>query len=380
MESLKPLESPCHSSAPWRRHWDGWLRHPWRHADSPAYPCRVRLPFAVRTTLSVVVVVAVVGAHVASCFSSAANARFAERVQQIDDIYSVAVAEVELRYYEAARTIQGLRDQLIKVGEGFRPLNAVSYRAEFRKKHRTCTQMDEAVGEWTAAGEEVEAETKSAKQCWFEYDDVLWPALAAVYWAADFVWALEGYSRAKPAELEAALAYSHNLRLSAYIEAEIEAAREARVVALHELAVIRANAVAAADRLREEEIAEARRQAGMALAAFAQGYTQASQSGQVYPAPGGTVAGTPAITRGEGLAANECSSDFGCGAGRRCLKDNFRSSGYCVDAVNEAGVRVYGLPDMGSVFVKVPTSLDCHVNTDCPVGFRCQASSGACVR
>src|SRR5581483_11738791 len=76
-----------------------------------------------------------------------------------------------------------------------------------------------------------------------------------------------------------------------------------------------------------------------------------------------------------------CTSDFSCGVGRRCVKPNFSTSGTCMNVVNQVGVQQFTtMPSLDSVGPKMPVSTDCHFDTDCPVLFRCDARSGACLK
>jgi len=75
-----------------------------------------------------------------------------------------------------------------------------------------------------------------------------------------------------------------------------------------------------------------------------------------------------------------CSSDFSCGVGFTCVKDNFSVTGYCAKAVDAVGVQRFDLPSAPmSVGPKLPSRTDCP-NTPCPAGFQCEFSSGTCVR
>lgn len=89
----------------------------------------------------------------------------------------------------------------------------------------------------------------------------------------------------------------------------------------------------------------------------------------------------PSRTVGSSIAASgECSNDFQCGIGRTCVKENYRSSGVCARAVDDFGLPTYRMPRLDSVNVKLPEESDCQFDTDCPIGFRCYAAAGACLK
>lgn len=87
-----------------------------------------------------------------------------------------------------------------------------------------------------------------------------------------------------------------------------------------------------------------------------------------------TMAGTPQDTTN----SNGCSSDFGCGIGYRCVKHAFEISGTCMQEVDSMGLPTYGTPRSSSLDVK--TKNQCMFSTDCPIGFACDPTYGACVK
>jgi hypothetical protein len=78
--------------------------------------------------------------------------------------------------------------------------------------------------------------------------------------------------------------------------------------------------------------------------------------------------------------SSTCSSDYDCGFGNRCVKPNFSSQGTCMRSVNEYGGPSTDAPRPESVMPKFPNQQDCTTFADCPMGFHCDWSSGACVR
>lgn len=73
-----------------------------------------------------------------------------------------------------------------------------------------------------------------------------------------------------------------------------------------------------------------------------------------------------------------CTSDFNCGHGFKCVKALYKSHGVCMKAVDSYGAPDMLGPSMNSIGVK--TMPACYLNTDCPVGFRCDANLKACVK
>lgn len=79
-----------------------------------------------------------------------------------------------------------------------------------------------------------------------------------------------------------------------------------------------------------------------------------------------------------GSATSGCSNDFQCGVGNACVKQRHSNDGVCMKSVDGNGTRVYNMPDSNSIGIR--TSEGCQFNTDCPVGFSCDATYKACVR
>jgi hypothetical protein len=80
------------------------------------------------------------------------------------------------------------------------------------------------------------------------------------------------------------------------------------------------------------------------------------------------------------ISAAECSSDFDCGIGYKCVKPPFESYGTCMKKVDEYGLPTLDLPSLDSVGPNMNISGDCDFDTDCPIGFRCDRKYKACVR
>lgn len=77
-------------------------------------------------------------------------------------------------------------------------------------------------------------------------------------------------------------------------------------------------------------------------------------------------------------APAQCSSDFNCGFGFKCVKELYRTSGVCLREVDAYRVPTLSAPDSGSFGVR--TDPGCQFNTDCSGGFRCDSKLKVCVR
>lgn len=75
-----------------------------------------------------------------------------------------------------------------------------------------------------------------------------------------------------------------------------------------------------------------------------------------------------------------CTSDFGCGMGFKCVKEPLSSSGTCMRAVSEYGMRQYNMPDAGSVGPNLNIQGQCDYGRRCPIGFRCDRRLKVCVK
>jgi len=100
-------------------------------------------------------------------------------------------------------------------------------------------------------------------------------------------------------------------------------------------------------------------------AAFASGFAAARYPQQSTPTP---VHRPPA-----------CTSDFSCGIGYTCVKNRYEWSGVCAKAVDSFGVPTFKTPDLDSVGPNTGDDPDC-MRDGCPIGFRCDARSGFCLK
>ncbi|MHB8790174.1 MAG: hypothetical protein ACYDBT_09865 [Desulfobulbaceae bacterium] len=78
--------------------------------------------------------------------------------------------------------------------------------------------------------------------------------------------------------------------------------------------------------------------------------------------------------------SNGCSSDYECGIGKKCVKAPLKSQGVCMKTVDEFGVYTYEVPNSSSIGINMDLQGKCTLETDCPVGFRCDNEYKACVK
>jgi hypothetical protein len=80
-----------------------------------------------------------------------------------------------------------------------------------------------------------------------------------------------------------------------------------------------------------------------------------------------------------GVSEASCYSDFDCGIGNKCVKQQFQSDGVCMKTVNEYGTQKYDMPKTNSVGPKMDSG-SCSFDTDCPIGFRCDRKYKECIK
>lgn len=90
--------------------------------------------------------------------------------------------------------------------------------------------------------------------------------------------------------------------------------------------------------------------------------------------------GRSSNNQSEVLVEKQCTSDFNCGIGFKCVKAQFQSQGVCMKAVNEFGDQQFNLPDNNSVMPNLDIEGQCRFSTDCPIGFRCDTKYKVCVK
>jgi hypothetical protein len=303
-----------------------------------------------------------------SCFSRVPDQRYAQRVAQIDVQYGDGVAAIERRFQAEIEESTQFEAHLIAVEttSGLRPAQPVSLRPDLTRLLAMC---DELRTRAISTGSEIAASTY--KECNAKHSEFLVAALVATYWGADVIWIAKILKDSQDeVDLESAFVYSHNLRVRAYIVDRRERALTAKGEALRELEAARADAIAVARHERDLEVDANRRVFAATLAAAARSMGQNAR----------TTAPTPVAPAATTFASKGCTSDFSCGIGHRCVKNNYSGQGFCAKAVDQFGTPTFDLPSTESVLAKVPGDADCHFDTECPIGFRCDLQSGACLR
>jgi hypothetical protein len=115
-------------------------------------------------------------------------------------------------------------------------------------------------------------------------------------------------------------------------------------------------------------------------AAFANGFLGAGQnSSPAYVPPPATFTPRPVYVPVQ-QTRSACASDFDCSYGSTCVKPNYSTAGHCVRSVDVTGTPTYESPSSDSIGPKMPSASDCEFDTDCPVAFRCDRGSGACIK
>lgn len=74
-------------------------------------------------------------------------------------------------------------------------------------------------------------------------------------------------------------------------------------------------------------------------------------------------------------SAQECTSDFSCRFGEKCVKAPYKFTGYCAKVVDQYGLPKFAPPDADSI--GPGEDKGCQFDTECPIGFRCAKEPGA---
>lgn len=77
-------------------------------------------------------------------------------------------------------------------------------------------------------------------------------------------------------------------------------------------------------------------------------------------------------------ASSGCSSDYDCDNGYKCVKEQYKYNGVCMKNVNKYGTSAYSSPNSNSI--GAGSSGNCSVNSDCPIGFKCDSQYKVCVK
>lgn len=280
----------------------------------------------------------------------------------IDARHAKRTAEIHARYDELQREnaaawrvpweqVRRLRDLLVpldKRGVPERPLlgrfNAVLFACDEGAHAESCRRRAE-----------------------FAYGE----ALTTFYGYADVDWVLAERARDPTQHVEALMARSHNERLTAAIARFEQSVLGGLAESRTSIEAARSAELDTAAAQRDLGIAQAEQRRRRRVAAVAQGLQAFGRSMQ-----GASTASTGAAGS---VVTSGCSSDFQCGTGRTCVKDNYSARGVCMRAVDEHGVPTFEPPRTDSVGVKAPEPGDCQLG-GCPIGFTCDVRSGACIK
>jgi hypothetical protein len=327
---------------------------------------------------------------VCSCISAAANENHERRMKRIGRAYESDAMAIEGSYRAALRKLGEVEAMLIAVkpNANSQPKVRVDDGVGLAMLREACAEMRITVNGWDREGSDVTAARATLQNCDETYSNELINALVKTYWAADVGW-IAGEMNAADSmlDLESLFVYSHNLRLRALIDGRRKDIVAARDEALERLHLLREEVIATSRDMRDAEIAEKERRLMLVLAGAAQGMAAASRPASAHATTVVVTQPVPVYTTNpyarsgvEDTRASGCASDFDCGVGGTCVKPYYSGTGACARSVNEYGGQTFDLPRTNSIFVNVPDDADCKLFTDCPVGFRCDASSGACVQ
>jgi hypothetical protein len=80
------------------------------------------------------------------------------------------------------------------------------------------------------------------------------------------------------------------------------------------------------------------------------------------------------------VQVSECSSDYQCTYGQRCVKGPMQSKGLCVQTVNQYGQPIQTQPRNNSFQPNISPIGQCTFNSECPIGFECNSRIKICVK
>lgn len=79
-------------------------------------------------------------------------------------------------------------------------------------------------------------------------------------------------------------------------------------------------------------------------------------------------------------ASSGCTSDYQCGLGLSCIKGPMQSTGQCMQKVNEYGTPLPTISNPSSALPNYNINGQCTLNSECPIGFRCDLTLKTCVK
>lgn len=299
-----------------------------------------------------------------SCFSTAQyDAANAQRIAAINQRHDEELRKLDARYLELIEAADELKKYLIPVtpGGSYAPVVRVAQQPEVLACDARC-KSDSASLPSDVAQEFLRRCSETVCR------DVYASALRATYFEADFSWAAAQLHQIEGSDGEALLTYSHNQKILSEIEKLNQGTREARDAARRSIEESRGTEIAGSWQQHSDEVALGRAQHRARWAAIGQALSQM----------GNRTSGASSATPYSTVASTGCTSDFSCGMGFRCVKEHYALSGSCMKEVNQYGNPTYGAPRLESIGPNVSTG--CKLLTDCPIGFTCDAKTGACLR
>ncbi|MEJ6520341.1 hypothetical protein PQI64_11350 [Shewanella bicestrii] len=104
-------------------------------------------------------------------------------------------------------------------------------------------------------------------------------------------------------------------------------------------------------------------------------YYQQAQTTKVAPVPVLQTSSSTPLT-----ASSGCTSDYQCGLGLSCIKGPMQSTGQCMQKVNEYGTPLPTISNPSSTLPNYNINGQCTLNSECPIGFRCDMTLKTCVK
>lgn len=275
-----------------------------------------------------------------------------QRVEGINRQYDAQVAENDARWSALQKKVrQRLKYRIPTVkGTAAQPLEPVA--DSFKERWAACQQAENVA----ACLEGLRAEYSRA--------------LAARYFLADFAEVRRQLDANPDLDLEWLATKSHNEHLLKQVTEEIAELEKEKTSFRRTLNGYRRDEIQSSRDERDREIESAEQENRARWAAALQGFSEGLQA-----------ASRSQSQQNQGQAYSEtgCTSDFACGFSQRCVKSFGHTTGVCMKAVNENGLPSLSGPSTDSVLPNLPSSKDCTAR-GCPAGFRCDYSSGVCIR
>lgn len=282
-----------------------------------------------------------------------------QRVEGINRRYDAQIAANDARWDALKKKIEGRRRFRIPVVEGTasRPTQRVEH--SYQEPWAACTQAEDAA----SCQQDVRASYARA--------------LRVHYCLADFEWIRAQMDANADLDIEWLATKSHNAHLEQQIRNEIAELEKHEADFRGTLNGYRRDEVATSQHERDQEVESAERESSEAWAAALRGFGEGLQAASADRSPS-----SPQLASQQQLqvyAVPGCTSDFSCGLGQRCVKNYAHNEGVCMKAVDRNGLPSLEGPSTDSILPNLRSSKDCTA-LGCPIGFRCDYGSGACIK